>query len=63
MKISTLRLPRGEWQCVEKTLQACARGDDTANISVALRLVLQGERVPYSLIALLRLGLRPATTP
>jgi hypothetical protein len=32
----------------EKTLQACARGDDPANISVALQLVLQAERVPYS---------------
>jgi len=36
------------WQYVEATLQACASGDDTANVSVALRLVLQAERVPYS---------------
>jgi hypothetical protein len=35
------------WRHVEATLQACARGDDTANISVALQLVLQAERVPY----------------
>jgi hypothetical protein len=35
------------WQHVEKTLQACAAGDDAANISVALQLVLQAERVPY----------------
>jgi len=29
------------------TLQACAKGDDPANISVALQLVMQAERVPY----------------
>ena len=32
------------WQHVEKTLQACGGGDDPANISVALQLVLQAER-------------------
>jgi len=36
------------WQHVEATLQACVRGDDPANVSVALRLVLGAERVPYS---------------
>jgi hypothetical protein len=36
------------WQHVEKTLQACARGDDPANIGVALQLVLQAERVPHT---------------
>jgi hypothetical protein len=36
------------WRHVEATLQACALGEDTANISVALRLVLQAERVPYT---------------
>jgi hypothetical protein len=36
------------WQHVEKTLQGCVAGDDAANISVALQLVLQAERVPYS---------------
>jgi hypothetical protein len=35
------------WQHVEKTLQECDAGDDTENISVALQIVLQGERVPY----------------
>jgi hypothetical protein len=30
-----------------KTLQECAAGDDPVNISVALQIVLQGERVPY----------------
>ena len=35
-------------QHVEATLKACAAGDDTENISVALQIVLQGERVPYS---------------
>jgi hypothetical protein len=35
------------WQHVEATLQECAAGDDPANISVALQIVLQGERVPY----------------
>ena len=34
------------WQHVEKTLQECAAGDDPENISVALQIVLQGERVP-----------------
>jgi hypothetical protein len=37
------------WQHVEKTLRECATGDDTVNISVALQIVLQGQRVPYSL--------------
>jgi hypothetical protein len=37
------------WQHVEKTAQACASGEDTANVSVALQLVLQAERVPHSL--------------
>jgi hypothetical protein len=36
------------WQHVEKTLQECATGDDPVNISIALQIVLQGERVPYS---------------
>jgi hypothetical protein len=36
------------WQHIEKTLQECAAGDDPVNISVALQIVLQGERVPYS---------------
>jgi len=31
----------------ENELQACARGEDPANVSVALQLVLQAERVPY----------------
>jgi hypothetical protein len=35
------------WQHVEQTLQECAAGDDTENISVALQIVLQAERVPY----------------
>jgi hypothetical protein len=35
------------WQHVEKTLLECAAGDDPVNISVALQIVLQGERVPY----------------
>jgi hypothetical protein len=35
------------WQHVEKTLRECAAVEDTVNISVALRLVLQAERVPY----------------
>jgi hypothetical protein len=35
------------WKHVEKTLHECAAGDDPANISVALQIVLQGERVPY----------------
>jgi hypothetical protein len=35
------------WQHVEATLQACAAGDDTENISVALQIVLQGERAPH----------------
>jgi hypothetical protein len=39
------------WQHVEKTLQACAAGDDPVNISVALRLVMQAERVPYQMPA------------
>jgi hypothetical protein len=34
------------WQHVEATLLACAAGDDAVNISVALRIVLQAERVP-----------------
>jgi hypothetical protein len=32
----------------EKTLRACANGEDTANINVALQLVLQAERVPHT---------------
>jgi len=36
------------WQHVEATLQACAAGDDPENISVALQIVLQAERVPYA---------------
>jgi hypothetical protein len=36
------------WQHVETTLQASAAGEDPVNVSVALRLVLQAERVPYS---------------
>jgi hypothetical protein len=35
------------WQHVEATLQACAAGDDPVNVSVALQIVLQAERVPY----------------
>ena len=35
------------WQHVEKTLRECAVGDDTENISVALQIVPQGERVPH----------------
>jgi hypothetical protein len=35
------------WQHVETTLQACAAGDHSANISVALKLVLLAEKVPY----------------
>jgi hypothetical protein len=30
------------------TPQACAAGDDPVNVSVALQIVLQAERVPYS---------------
>jgi hypothetical protein len=37
-----------KWQHVEKTLLECAAGDDPENISVALQIVLRGERVPYS---------------
>jgi hypothetical protein len=37
-------------QHVEATLQACAAGDDPVNISVALQIVLQGERVPYQVL-------------
>jgi hypothetical protein len=37
------------WRNVEKTLLACALGDDPANISIALQLVLQAERVPYQI--------------
>jgi hypothetical protein len=36
------------WQHVEATLQARVAADDSVNISVALQIVLQGERVPYS---------------
>jgi hypothetical protein len=36
------------WQHIEATLQTCAAGDNTENISVALQIVLQGEQVPYS---------------
>jgi hypothetical protein len=36
------------WHHVEKTLRECAAGDDPVNISVALQIVLQAERVPYS---------------
>jgi hypothetical protein len=35
------------WRHVEKTLNECAAGGDTENISVALQIVLQAERVPY----------------
>jgi hypothetical protein len=35
------------WQHVETTLQACAAGDHTVDISVALKLALLAERVPY----------------
>lgn len=35
------------WRYVEKTLRECTAGDDVVNISVALQLVLQCERVPY----------------
>ena len=39
------------WRHVEKTLQGCASGeDDPANISVALQLVFQLERVPYDVV-------------
>jgi hypothetical protein len=37
------------WQHVEKTLRECAAGDDPENISVALQIVLQGERVPHQI--------------
>jgi hypothetical protein len=33
------------WEHVEKTLRECAAGDDPVNISVALQIVLQAERV------------------
>jgi hypothetical protein len=36
------------WLHVEATLQGCAPGEDPANISVALQIVLHGERVPHS---------------
>ena len=36
---------------VETTLQSCAAGEDTVNISVALQIVRQSERVPYSIVA------------
>jgi hypothetical protein len=39
------------WRHVETTLQSCAAGEDTVNISVALQIVLQSERVPYSIVA------------
>jgi hypothetical protein len=35
------------WRHVEATMQDCAAGNDPVNISVALQIVLQGERVPY----------------
>jgi hypothetical protein len=35
------------WQHVETTLQACAAGNNIANISVALKLALVAEKVPY----------------
>lgn len=35
------------WQHVEATLQACAAGDNTVNISVALKLALLAEHVAY----------------
>jgi hypothetical protein len=35
------------WQHVEATLQDCVAGDDPVNVSVALQIVLQAERVPY----------------
>jgi hypothetical protein len=36
------------WQHVEATLQACAAGGDPVNVSFALQIVLQAERVPYN---------------
>jgi hypothetical protein len=38
------------WRHVEATLQACAAGEDTVNISVALQIVLQAEHVPYQVV-------------
>jgi hypothetical protein len=38
------------WQRVEATLQACVAGEDPVNIRVAMRLVLQAERVPYDVV-------------
>ena len=32
---------------LRRALSDCAAGDDTVNISVALQIVFQGERVPY----------------
>jgi hypothetical protein len=46
--IPKVRRQLSKWQHIEATLQACAHGDDPVNISVALQIVLQGERVPYS---------------
>jgi hypothetical protein len=48
--IPTKRRELSTWQHVEATLQACAGGDDPVNVSVALLLVLQAERVPYSVV-------------
>jgi hypothetical protein len=50
------RIPKERWQLstwqhVETTLMECVAGDDTVNISVVLQIVLQGECVPYSIIA------------
>jgi hypothetical protein len=45
--IPTERRQLSTWQHVETTLQACAARDEAENISVALQIVLQGERVPY----------------
>ena len=39
------------WQHVEATLQACAAGDDPANISITLQLVLQLEHCTVYLSA------------
>lgn len=39
------------WRHVETTLRECAAGEDPENISVALQIVLRGERVPYKIRA------------
>ena len=46
--IPKVRRQLSTWQHVEKTLRECAAGEDPVNISVALRLALQAERVPYA---------------